>query len=72
MGKGSFPDWDGTPKCTVLALVLDYLYSGQSEKAWEALYHYYRYPDVEDLRRAVEDTVRRSRYSLGCLGGPEG
>lgn len=72
LNQGPSPDRDGTPKCVVLALVLDYLYSGQPEKAWEALYHYYRYPDVESFRRAIEDTVRRSRYSPGCLEGSEG
>ncbi|MEM4723403.1 MAG: hypothetical protein QXP01_00150 [Candidatus Hadarchaeum sp.] len=72
LNQGPSPDRDGTPKCVVLALVLDYLYSGHPEKAWEALYHYYRYPDVEGFRRAIEDTVRRSRYSPGCLEGLEG
>lgn len=72
LNQGPFPDRDGSPKSVVLVLVLDYLYSGQPEKAWEALYHYYRYPDVEGLRRAIEDTVRRSCYSPGCLEGLEG
>jgi len=29
--------WDGTIKCSILPLVLDYLYSGQNEQAWQSL-----------------------------------
>lgn len=62
--EGPFPDWPwyGTPRCEVLALVLDYLYSGQVERAWEALYHYYRHPDVEGFRAEIEATVWGSSY----------
>jgi len=38
-------EWDGTPKCSVLPPVLDYLYTGQPDRAWEALDQYYDYPD---------------------------
>jgi hypothetical protein len=42
---GEFGDWDGTGKCLVLPLALDYLYTGQAELAWGALNQYYDYPD---------------------------
>jgi hypothetical protein len=37
--------WDGTNKCAVLPLVLDYLYTGQADQAWSALTQFYHYPD---------------------------
>jgi len=54
--------FDDTPKCGVLPLVLDYLYSGQVEQGWEALYHYYRLPDVEAFRADIEQEIARSGY----------
>jgi hypothetical protein len=54
--------FDGTPKCGVLPLVLDYLYSGQVDRGWEALYHYYQLPDVEAFRADIEQVIARSRY----------
>ncbi len=51
-------EWDGTTKCSVLPLVLDYLYSGQPGLAWDTLVQYYAYPDrallwAEVLRAAA-------------------
>lgn len=40
-------------KCAVLHLVLDYLYSGRTDQAWEALYEYYPYPDVLEFHQAI-------------------
>jgi hypothetical protein len=31
---GEMGEWDGSTKCAVLPLVLDYLYAGQDEQAW--------------------------------------
>ncbi len=54
---GGLAEWDGTSKCAVLPLVLDYLYSGRTAEAWETLYRYYPYPDVEDFRAEIEQTI---------------
>lgn len=53
-------DWDGTTKCSVLPLILDYLYSGQDDKAWEALALYYAYPDLEALKTDIQKLVEAS------------
>jgi len=44
-GTEDLGDWDGTNKCAVLPLVLDYLYTGQADQAWAALNRLYHYPD---------------------------
>lgn len=54
--------WDGTPKCEVLPLVLDYLYSGCAEAAWQALDMYYPLPDRETFRSEIESIVNGSPY----------
>jgi hypothetical protein len=38
-------EWDATTKCAVLSLVLDYLYTGQAERAWTEFDRLYGYPD---------------------------
>jgi hypothetical protein len=43
---GELGEWDGTAKCAVLPLVLDYLYTGQTEAAWSALGRTYTAPDA--------------------------
>jgi len=58
--KPSDGDWDGTTKCSVLPLVLDFLYSGQTDEAWEALRLYYTYPDLENLKLDIEWLIRKS------------
>ncbi len=64
--------WDKTSKCSVLPLILDYLYSGSIEMAWEALYRYYAFEDVEEFRADIEEVVYSSPYfahplvRLGC------
>jgi len=42
---GELGEWDGTTKCAVLPLVLDYLYTGQPGQAWTAFERLYTYPD---------------------------
>lgn len=42
-------------KCSVIPLVLDYLYTGQPDQAWAELYRLYPYPDVETLRAEIEE-----------------
>ncbi|MCX7751167.1 MAG: VCBS repeat-containing protein [Candidatus Bipolaricaulota bacterium] len=58
--EGPFCSWDGTPKCAVLALVLDLLYSGQAKAARAAFDRYYRYPDAPAFWEEVLATVRQS------------
>jgi hypothetical protein len=48
---------DETTKCAVLPLVVDYLYSGRSQQAWDELYRLYRYSDVEYFRFEIERAV---------------
>jgi hypothetical protein len=57
---GALGEWDATTKCAVLPLVLDYLYSGQTERAWSALDALYRYPDAEAFRDEIEQTIAAS------------
>jgi hypothetical protein len=66
--------WDKTSKCSVLPLILDYLYSGSVEMAWEALYRYYAFEDVEEFRADIEEVAYSSSYfalPLGKLGCKE-
>ncbi|MGQ9833841.1 MAG: hypothetical protein ACUVRJ_08630 [Candidatus Villigracilaceae bacterium] len=51
---------DGTPKCAVLPLVLDYLYLGQTEKAHQELLRLYPYPDAEAFWNEVLSSVQQS------------
>jgi hypothetical protein len=54
--------WDGTPKCEVLPLVLDYLYSGDADAAWGALELYHPFPDRDAFRAEIEAAVAASPY----------
>jgi hypothetical protein len=54
--------WDGTPKCEVLPLVLDYLYSGDEAAAWGALECHYDGPDRDAFRAEIESIVGASPY----------
>jgi hypothetical protein len=62
---GALGEWDATTKCAVLPLVLDYLYSGQTEQAWSALEELYRYPDAEAFRDEIEQTIEASPLYAG-------
>ena len=59
---GGDAGWDGTPKCDVLPLVLDYLYSGDPEAAWDAFETYYLFPDRDAFRAEIEAVVGASPY----------
>jgi len=52
--------WDGTPKCAVLPLVLDYLYSGRTVEAWAALDRYYLCPDKAAFRADILAALKGS------------
>jgi hypothetical protein len=43
---GAMGEWDATRKCGVLPLVLDYLYTGQNDRAWQAFSRLYDGPDT--------------------------
>lgn len=59
--SGEFGEGTDCAKCAVLKLVLAYLYLGNPDLGWVALYHYYPFGDVEDLRAAIERELLRSR-----------
>jgi hypothetical protein len=60
---GDDGEFDNTNKCSVLPVVLDYLYSGQTDQAWTALSQYYTQPDAATFRADIEKTVFNSpRY----------
>jgi hypothetical protein len=61
-------EWDQTTKCGVLPLVLDYLYSGQADRAWEAFNRLYHYPDA--LVFWAEVTQGISQSPLYVAAGP--
>ena len=43
---GELGEWDGTTKCAVLPVMLDYLYTGQADRAWAEFSRLYTYPDA--------------------------
>jgi hypothetical protein len=57
---GDHGEQDNTTKCAVLPLVLDYLYSGQQDKAHSELQRIYPYPDVESFWNEVLTAVQGS------------
>lgn len=61
---GDFGEWDGTNKCAVLPVVLNYLYSGQYDMAWTEFYRLYRGADADAFRAEIESTVNSSEYYL--------
>jgi hypothetical protein len=67
--------WDGTPKCAVLPLVLDYLYSGRGEQAWDALNRFYDYPDrllfwTEVVQTIADSSLYAASGSLPAVEVP--
>ncbi len=58
--SGGMYEWDGTSKCSVLPLVLNLLYSGQTEAAWAALDRYYPDADRDDFRAEIGAITRDS------------
>jgi hypothetical protein len=57
---GEYCEDDRTTKCGVLPVVLDYLYSGDPQRAWAELNRLYQYPDVDGFRSGIEQRVRTS------------
>ena len=57
---GELGEWDGTTKCAVLPLVLDYLYMGRADQAWTAFSRLYTGPDSPlfwaEVVQAVSDS----------------
>jgi hypothetical protein len=47
-------------KCGVLELILNYLYSGQSDRAWSELRRLYPASDVDEFRAQIEQAVKRN------------
>jgi len=64
MAENAQPDemceWDGTTKCGVLPLVLDYLYSGQDDKAWSEFSRLYDYSDAQLLWAEIVQAIANS------------
>ena len=58
---GELGEWDATTKCSVLPLVLAYLYSGQTERAWQELSRLYTHEDLEQFQATISRTVDESR-----------
>ena len=54
--------WDGTDKCGVLPLVLDYLYTDRPSEAWQALEQLYDEPDQVLFWADVVQAVQRSPF----------
>jgi len=60
---GELGEWDGSNKCAVLPVVLDYLYSGQTDKAWAEFTRLYTAPDAATFRAEIEKVIEGSgRY----------
>jgi hypothetical protein len=57
---GSNAEWDGTNKCSVLPVVLDYLYSGEPEQARLTVEQFYSGPDLDDWWAEIQDIVTNS------------
>jgi hypothetical protein len=53
-------EWDNSTKCSVLPVALDYLYSGQQDKAWIELHRLYRFQDEDTFRQEILDMVSAS------------
>jgi hypothetical protein len=57
---GEMGEWDATTKCSVLPVVLDYLYAGQDDMAWDAYHRLYTYPDAFLFWAEVTQAVAQS------------
>jgi hypothetical protein len=57
---GEMGESDGTNKCAVLPIVLDYLYTGQTALAWAMLDSYYVGSDKTEFQTAIADIVFNS------------
>ncbi len=64
-------EWDQTTKCGVLPLVLDYLYTGQADRAWEAFGRLYPYPDALLFWAEVTESVSLSSLYVATSPSPQ-
>ena len=63
---GKMGEWDGTNKCGVLPLILDYLYTDRPQEAWTALGQFYDQPDVHLFwAEVVQATAQSPLYAPG-------
>jgi hypothetical protein len=53
-------EWDNSTKCSVLPVVLDYLYSGRQDQAWNELHRLYRFQDENTFRQEILSMVEAS------------
>lgn len=51
-------------QCVVLPLVLDYLYSGQSSKAWKVLDDYYHFEDLNSFKSDIQQKAQNSAFFM--------
>ncbi len=58
---GAYGEFDGSNKCSVLPVVLDYLYSGQDELAWQTFNDIYKGDDIASFPGDILRTVSNSR-----------
>lgn len=54
--------FDGSSKCAVLHLVLNYLHQGDAQAAWAAFDQYYTYPDAAEFRADIEQVLSETYY----------
>ena len=65
---GEMGEWDETIKCGVLPLVLDLLYTGRAQAAWEALVTLYDQPDVSLFwAEVVQSATHSALYVPGSV-----
>lgn len=57
---GELGEWDNTTKCSVLPVLLDYLYSGQTAQAWAEFDRLYTFEDAAAFRAEIEETLQFS------------
>jgi hypothetical protein len=51
-------------QCTVLPLVLDYLYSGQRDNAWKVLEDYYPFEDLNNFKSDILQKAQNSPFFM--------
>ncbi len=57
---GEWGEWDGTSKCAILPIVLDYVYMGQPALAWGVLEQLYNFPDKYLFWAEIVQSVSQS------------
>ncbi len=66
---GEMGEWDHTNKCGVLPLMLDYLYTGQADRAWAEFNQLYGFPDRLVFWAEVMQVINLS--TLYVAAGPQ-